>query len=181
VFRIVQNRPSKVEDFISERSLGRPPFGDDPQALELHGGVSVWETKVQATLHARLFNQQTLFLVTLDQPEHPLRSERTTSVAGHRTVTAEPIDIYSRSIRSETMSSSANGGGERHWEVWSNATRNLLGYFSTEIKALTALSDAQRKSGSAYIRSLTLAAVDGSHVDAMTDQRLLRHLKKPRD
>ena len=79
------------------------------------------------------------------------------------------------------MSSSANGGGERHWEVWSNATRNLLGYFSTEIKALTALSDAQRKSGSAYIRSLTLAAVDGSHVDAMTDQRLLRHLKKPRD
>jgi len=181
VFRVVQNRPSKVEDFVSEQLAGRPPFGHDAEAMELHRGVSVWETKAQAALHARLFSLQTLFLVTLDdQSEHPLQSESTTSAAGHRTVTAPPIEIYSRSIRNETMPPSDDGGGELHWEVWSNATRNLVGSFPSEVEALTALGEASRNNGTTYVRSLTVAMVAGSQVDAVTGPRLLRNLRKAR-
>jgi hypothetical protein len=89
----------------------------------------------------------------------------------------ESREIFKTSIKGELVPAAADAGGEAHWSLWSNVSRNLIAWFPSEMAAQTRLQSAARKNGADYITSLTLAMVDGSRYTAITGHRLMRRLQ----
>jgi hypothetical protein len=90
-FRIVRTDPPTLADFTSPTLRGKMPPTDDPEALRLAGGISVFRTEAQARRHARRMPMLGAYLAEVAIPSGaPVHSERTLRTPGHHTLWGTP-------------------------------------------------------------------------------------------
>lgn len=90
-YRIVRTDPPTLTDFTSAWILGKARPTDDPEALRLADGLSVFRTEAQAQRHARRMPMLGRYLAEVAiASSAPVRAERTLRTPGHHTLWGNP-------------------------------------------------------------------------------------------
>jgi hypothetical protein len=90
-YRIVRSDPPTLMDFTSAKALGKARPTDDPEALRLADGLSVFRTEAQAHRHARRMPMLGTHIAEVAiAASAPVHVERTLRTPGHHTLWGKP-------------------------------------------------------------------------------------------
>ena len=99
-FRIVQNDPPSLSDFIPAAAPAFVLRSADAETRRLLTGLSFYRTLAQARRNARQFPRLGAHLVELYIPAPlSIQIERTTASAGHYTICASATDLLAWVVR----------------------------------------------------------------------------------
>jgi hypothetical protein len=99
-YRIVRSDPPTLMDFTSAKALGKARPTDDPEALRLADGLSVFRTEAQAHRHARRMPMLGGYIAAVAIAANaPVYVERTLRTPGHHTLWGNPAFLLSCSRR----------------------------------------------------------------------------------
>jgi hypothetical protein len=94
LYRVVQNNPPAMYDFLSREALGMQPRHPTAKALRLWSGLSMNRTREQAALLATASPWLGEFIAELHVPaDGSFRYELNNGRNGHCTVWGEPSDL----------------------------------------------------------------------------------------
>lgn len=97
-FRLVETDPPTREQFLSYFDRGLTPPDAPPRQIDLHKGVSMFETEEQARKLALEVTKPYDYIAEVAVP-HGVRAERQGRRAGHHNVYAAPDDLLSWVVR----------------------------------------------------------------------------------
>lgn len=94
-YRLVLTNPPTLADFRSDLAQGRPPPSQNPEAVRLVSGLSMYATLTQARNKATAYPRLGRYIGALDLPiGGPIRYERTLPGSrGHHTIWGDPAEL----------------------------------------------------------------------------------------
>jgi hypothetical protein len=102
-YRIARNDPPRLQDFTSNRALGKQEPLDSEQAV-LWDGLSVQSTLAQARRRRRASPMLGVCIAVLRIPlDGSVRIERTLSSAGHHTIWGDPAQLLGLVVAIESI------------------------------------------------------------------------------
>lgn len=98
LFRLAESDPPTREDFLSHFELGRTRPNASPRDIDLHKGVSMFETEGQALKLAAEVRRPYRYIAQVAIPDG-VRVERQGERAGHHNVYAPADDLAAWVVR----------------------------------------------------------------------------------